>query len=211
MSGWIQGIPIMLKGLSVSMWIAAVASVGAVTLGGILAGLRVLAPGWVANVSRALVTGVRNTPLLVQVFIGFYVLPEVGIVLPATLVGIVVLAVHFASYCSEAIFASIRGVAKGQWEGGMAVNFRNWEILLLIVLPQALRSAMAPLFNYVLSLFKDTAILAVITVPELLQSTRSVASATFAYLPLFTVMGLMYLMVSYPGSVLARRIERRFA
>ena len=73
-----------------------------------------------------------------------------------------------------------------------------------------MRSAIPPLFNYVLSLFKDTAILAVITVPELLQTTRAVATATFAYLPLFTVMGLMYLAVSYPGSLLARKLEKRF-
>ncbi len=201
----------MLKGLVYSSVIAVVAAVGAIVLGLAIAMVRVLGRRWLASGVRLIVTAVRNTPLLVQVFIGYYVLPEIGLVLPAILVGVVVLAAHFATYCSEAIYSSIRAVSAGQWEAGMAVNLPHLEILSFIVLPQAMRSATPPLFNYVLSLFKDTAILAVITVPELLQSTRAVAMSTFAYLPLFTVMGAMYLAVSYPGAIAARRLERRFA
>lgn len=207
---WVNSIPLMLKGLTVSFWIALASGTAAILLGMVIAGARVLAPRWMARALRLVVTAIRNTPLLVQVFIGFYVLPELGLLFPAALVGVVVLSVHFSTYCSEALFSSIRSVPHGQWEGGHAVNLKDHQVFRLIVLPQALKSASPTLFNYLISLFKDTAILAVITVPELLQATRAAANATFAYLPLFTVMGLMYLGVSYPASILSRRLEQRF-
>lgn len=207
---WVNSIPLMFKGLSVSFWIALASGASAIAVGIIIAGTRVMAPRLLASGLRLAVTAIRNTPLLVQVFIGYYVLPELGLLFPAPLVGVVVLSVHFSTYCSEALFASIRSVSPGQWEGGYAINLREREIFRIVVLPQALRSASPTLFNYMISLFKDTAILAVITVPELLQSTRAAANATFAYLPLFTVMGLLYFGVSYPASVLSRRLEQRF-
>jgi polar amino acid transport system permease protein len=208
---WQEHLPALLRGLTRSMWIAAISSVLALLLGASIASARVLCSRWVAVPLRAVVTLIRNTPLLVQIFIGFYVLPEIGIVIPAIRVGIAVLSIHFATYCSEAIYSSVRAVPIGQWEAGRAVNLRERAILLRIVMPQAVKSAAAPLTNYSLSLFKDTAILSVITVQELLGATRGAAISTFSFIPLYTVMGLLYLSVSLPGATLARRLERRFA
>ena len=208
---WQEHLPALLRGLYRSIWIAAISSTLALVLGAAIASVRTLYSRWVAMPLRIVVTVIRNTPLLVQIFIGFFVLPEVGLLLPAIQVGVAVLAIHFATYCSEAIYSSIRGVPIGQWEAGRAVNLSERAILIRIVMPQAVKSAAAPLTNYALSLFKDTAILSVITVQELFGATRNAAISSFAFVPLYTVMGLLYLAISLPGATLARRIERHFA
>jgi len=156
-----------------------------------------------------LVEFIRSTPLLVQLFFLFFVLPEFGITLPALTVGVLGLGVHYACYLSEVYRAGIEGVPKGQWEACAALSLParlQWQH---VVLPQAIRNVLPALGNYAISMFKETPILALITVPEMVQRSQAIGSITFRYLEPITLAGLIFLLASYPTALALRRLETR--
>jgi len=150
---------------------------------------------------------IRGTPLIVQLFFGFYVMPHYGVTASPFVVGTVVLGLHYSCYMAEAYRASIDAVARGQWEAAVALGLsrpRTWGV---IVLPQALRSAVPALTTYVIAMYKETALLFAIGVPVLLFEAREEGIQTFRYLEPYTIAGILYLLVSYSTALLARRLE----
>jgi polar amino acid transport system permease protein len=154
---------------------------------------------------------VRNTPLLVQLYFLYYVLPIYGIRLDALVVGVLGLGVQFSAYTAEVYRAGFESVPVGQWEAARALHFSMIQTLVLIVVPQALRPVIPALGNYLISLLKDSSYLATITVYDLLGTTRELASLSFRYVLLFSVMGVIYLSLSYGGSRLVRQLEHRYS
>ncbi|MHB8398947.1 MAG: ectoine/hydroxyectoine ABC transporter permease subunit EhuD [Acidimicrobiales bacterium] len=154
---------------------------------------------------------VRNTPLLVQLYFLYYVLPIYGIRLDALVVGVLGLGVQFSAYTAEVYRAGFESVPVGQWEAARALHFSMIQTLVLIVVPQALRPVIPALGNYLISLLKDSSYLATITVYDLLGTTRELASLSFRYVLLFSVMGVIYLGLSYGGSRLVRQLEHRYS
>ncbi|MHB8490529.1 MAG: ectoine/hydroxyectoine ABC transporter permease subunit EhuD [Candidatus Dormibacteria bacterium] len=152
---------------------------------------------------------VRNTPLLIQLYFLYYVLPNYGVRLDAFTIGVLGLGVQFSAYTSEVYRAGLASVPVGQWEAAKALHFSTSQTLLLVVVPQAIRPVIPALGNYLISMFKDSSYLATITVYELLGTTRELASLSFQYVLLFSTMGLIYLALSYAASRLVRRLERR--
>ncbi|MFJ5263638.1 ectoine/hydroxyectoine ABC transporter permease subunit EhuD [Streptomyces sp. NPDC088387] len=160
---------------------------------------------WVTVPVRAVTEFVRSTPLLVQLVGAYAVFNTVE---PLT-IGIVVLGIHYASYLSEVYRAGIDGVPKGQWEACRALSMsprRTWQA---VILPQAVRNVLPALGNYAISMFKETPFLAVITVTEMVAEARQYGAYNFAYVEAFTLAGLIFLLASYPTSLLMRKLEKR--
>lgn len=157
----------------------------------------------------AFLTFVRSTPLLVQLFFLFYVLPTVGITMSALMTGVVGLGLHYSTYYAEVYRAGIEGVPKGQWEACMALSMPGRWTWQGVVLPQAIRNVLPALGNYAISMFKESPNLALITVPEMVQTARSVGGQSFNYVEPMTLAALIFLAASYPTALLLRRLERR--
>ena len=139
---------------------------------------------------------IRGTPLLVQLFIIFYGLPNVGIVLDAFTSAVIVFSLSTGAYCAETMRAALESVPKGQMEAGYCVGMSYLQIMRRIVLPQAFRTAFPPLSNSLISLVKDTSLAANITVVEMFMATQRIVARTYEPLALYLEVALIYLMFS---------------
>lgn len=154
---------------------------------------------------------VRNTPLLIQIYFLFYILPDAGVKLSPLTTGIAALGVHYSSYLAEVYRAGIEAVPKGQWEAAISLNFGRLDIWRRIILPQAVPPMIPVLGNYLIAMFKDTPLLASITVLELLQTAKLMGAESFRYLEPLTIVGVLFLVISLASSVLVRKLEVKYA
>ena len=161
--------------------------------------------------AAAYVDFVRSTPLILQLFYIYFVLPFVGLRLPALVAGVAGLSLNYSAYISEVYRSAIGSVDPGQREAAAVLGLRELAIMRRVILPQALRFAVPPLGNYLVSMFKDTALVATISVEELLFSAENLASETYRYLDVFTLTFGIYFLISYPGVLLVRYLERALA
>jgi polar amino acid transport system permease protein len=152
---------------------------------------------------------IRGTPCMLQLFYIYFVLPAFGIRVGPFAAGVVGLTVNYAAYLSEVYRAGIQAVAKGQVEAALSLGMSRAKMMRLVILPQALRIVVPPLGNYFISLFKDTALASTITVKELIFSGQIIAATNFQYFTIFTIAGMIYLALSYPGSLGVQYLERR--
>lgn len=139
---------------------------------------------------------IRGTPLLVQLFIVFYGLPNVGILLEAFPAAVIVFSLSTGAYCAETMRAALEAVPKGQIEAGYCVGMSYLQIMRRIVLPQAFRTAFPPLSNSLISLVKDTSLAANITVVEMFMATKRIVAQTYEALALYIEVALIYLIFS---------------
>ncbi|MCZ4611383.1 ectoine/hydroxyectoine ABC transporter permease subunit EhuD [Streptomyces sp. Lzd4kr] len=152
---------------------------------------------------------IRNTPLLVQLFFLFYVLPEWGVTASALTTGVFAIGLHYSTYTMQVYRAGIEAVPTGQWEAATALNLpvtRTWRV---VILPQAIRRVVPALGNYVIAMLKDTPILMTITVMEMLGEARLFAQENFQFTEPLTVIGVAFILIAYPASLLVRALERR--
>ncbi|HLJ60121.1 MAG TPA: ectoine/hydroxyectoine ABC transporter permease subunit EhuD [bacterium] len=204
-----HSVPLLLRGLVVTLEATGLGMAIASILGLVIAVVRLLRVPVLARMMDVYILFVRSTPLLVQLFFLFYVLPWYGITLSAFAVGMWGLGMHFAAYTAEVYRAGFEQVPKGQWEAARALNLGPGHTLALVIFPQALRPIVPALGNYLISMFKDSSLLATITVYELLGVTRQLAAESFQYTTLFTAMGAIYFLLAYPSSLAVRYAERR--
>ncbi|MGD9000436.1 MAG: ectoine/hydroxyectoine ABC transporter permease subunit EhuD [Granulosicoccaceae bacterium] len=153
---------------------------------------------------------VRSTPLLVQIYFLFFILPDAGIRFSPLTTGILALGLHYSAYTSEVYRAGIEGIPRGQWEAALALNMKPWLTWRAVILPQAIPPVIPALGNYLIAMFKDTPMLAAITVLELLQTSKLIGAETFRYLEPLTLVGLMFLAISLLSSRFIRKLEARF-
>lgn len=152
---------------------------------------------------------IRNTPLLVQLFFLFFVLPEWGVQFSAITTGTVAIGLHYSTYTAQVYKAGIDAVPVGQWEAATALSLPAHRTWFAVILPQAIRRIVPALGNYVVSMLKDTPLLAGISVLELLQQARLESASTFQYTEPLTVVGIAFILIAYPASLLLRALERR--
>lgn len=204
-------IPDLLDGLRVTVTATLFGYLIALVLGLVWTLLR-RSPNPVVNQTVRWVTEfIRSTPLLVQLFFIFYVLPSWGITLGALTAGIVGLGLHYSTYTAEVYRAGIEDVPRGQWEAATALNLPKGRVWFGVVLPQAIRRVVPTLGNYLIALFKDTPFLLGITVTELLGSAFEEGAHTLKYLEPITVAGLFFIVVSVLSSLALRRLEKHYA
>lgn len=204
-------LPELARALVVTVEATLAGSALAMVLGLVFAILRRSGSRLVSLPTAAVVEFVRSTPLLVQLYFLFFVLPNYGVTLSPFLTGVLVLGLHYATYTSEVYRAGIEGVARGQWEAARSMNLSRTRTWSSVVLPQAIPAVIPALGNYVNAMFKDTPLLSAITVLELLNQAKIIGSQTFRYLEPVTIVGIFFLVVSYSTAWLIRRLEARLA
>jgi polar amino acid transport system permease protein len=181
----------------------------AITLGLAFAILRMSRNPIISSITAAIVEFIRSTPLLIQIFFIYFVLPEFGIVLDAFLAGTLALGIHYATYCSEVYRAGIESIPRGQWEAATALNLSPTTTFRDIIIPQAIPPVVPALGNYLVALFKETPLLSAIAVLELMQSAKILGSQNFRYIEPITLVGAFFLVFSLIASVANRYAERR--
>lgn len=165
---------------------------------------------WISSSTTAIVEFIRRTPLLIQLFFLYYTLPSFNIRFPALTVGIIGLGLHYSTYLSEVYRAGIDAVEKEQWEAAKSLNFTPYQTWTLVILPQAIPPIIPMMGNYLITLFKETPLLAAISVVELLQQAKIIGSEYFQYLEVFTLVGIIFFIFSYPSSLLVQYLEIKF-
>jgi polar amino acid transport system permease protein len=201
-------LPALVEGLGLTLLATLLGSIIAMLLGLVFALLQ-RGPLAVSIVVRGFVEFVRSTPLLVQIFFLFFVLPQFGIVLGALTVGVIALGVHYACYTSEVYRAGIDAVPRGQWEAATALSLPRQRIWTGVVLPQAVPRVLPALGNYVISMFKEVPLLTAIGILDVVGRAEEAGNTYFRYVEPYTIAGLFFLLLSYPASLLVRRLERR--
>ena len=159
-------------------------------------------------VNREIVEFIRSTPLLIQLFFVYFVLPQFGITLSAWVCGMITIGLHFGTYLSEVYRGALEGVPKTQWEACRALNFSTFYTYRKIVLPQAFPIAIPGMGNYLVGIFKDTPLLSTIGVAELFHAATAVGGYHYRYLEPYTIVGLIFLTLSIPAAMWIRKIEK---
>ncbi|HEV7647908.1 MAG TPA: ectoine/hydroxyectoine ABC transporter permease subunit EhuD [Actinophytocola sp.] len=199
------------EGLLITLEVTVLASVVAYALGLVLALLRRSPIAVVRWIVWAFIEFVRSTPLIVQVFFMFFVLPNIGIKLDPLPTGVIAIGLHYATYTAEVYRAGIEAVPKGQWEAATALSLPRGRTWFAVILPQAIPRVLPALGNYSISLLKETPILLTIGVLDIVGAAYQEGSAAFRYVEPITIAGILFLVVSYTSSLLVRRLERRVA
>ncbi|ROQ68757.1 amino acid ABC transporter membrane protein 2 (PAAT family) [Streptomyces sp. 840.1] len=200
-----EALPLLLDGFKITLLATVLGTLVAAVLGLVIA-VAGRAPSRLVTVPvRVVMEFIRSTPLLVQLVGAAAVFSTVE----PLYVGIVVLGIHYATYTSEVYRAGIDGVPKGQWEACRALSMSSRRTWQAVILPQAVRNVLPALGNYAISMFKETPFLAVITVQEMVFQARDYGTKHFEYTEAFTLAGLIFLVASYPTSLLMRKLEKR--
>ena len=169
-----------------------------------VAEIRVLKP-----LARFYIWVIRGTPLLVQLFVIFYGLPSLGIILDAFPSAVIVFSVNTGAYAAETIRAAMESVPRGQLEAGYCAGLTYAQTMRRIILPQAMRTAFAPLSNSLISLVKDTSLAANITILEMFMASQRIAARTYEPFALYCEVGLIYLLFCTVLTALQRRLEKK--
>ena len=206
----LDSLPFLLKG---AIW-TVVLSLGGMFFGLLLGfGLALLRRSQqllLRGVARLYISFFRGTPLLVQLFVIYYGLPELGVQLdplPAALIGF---SLNMAAYTAEIIRSAIGAIDRGQWEAAASIGMTPLQTLRRAILPQALRIALPPLGNSFIALVKDTSLAATIQVPELFRQAQLITARTFEIFSLYFAAALLYWILASLLSTLQERLERHY-
>lgn len=161
------------------------------------------------RIARFYIWIIRGTPLLVQLYVVFFGLAQLGLVLPPFTAAVISLAVNEGAYCAETVRAALESVPRGQMEAGECVGMSYLQIIRRIVLPQAMRTAFPPLSNSLIAMLKDTSLVANITVAEMFMATQRIVARTYEPLALYLEVGFIYLMFSTVLTQLQRVGEKK--
>ena len=202
-------LPRLAEGLLVTIQATVIGMAVALTLGLVLALARRSHHRLLAWPTGVLVEFVRSTPLLVQIYFLFYILPDAGLRLSPLATGVLALGLHYAAYCSEVYRAGLESVPRGQWEAAAALNLSRWRTMKDIVIPQAIPPVVPALGNYLVAMFKDTPLLSAITVLEVLQVAKLIGSESFRYVEPLTLVGVLFLALSLLSAGAIRWVEGR--
>ncbi len=201
--------PILAKASLMTVQATLMGFVLAATVGLLLAILRMSPSAWVRIPATEFIELVRSTPVLIQIFYLYYVLPQIGISMDALTAGVLALGLHYGCYCSEVYRAGLESIPRGQWEAATALNLSPYTTFKDIIIPQAIPPVVPALGNYFVALFKETPLLSAISVLELMQAAKNIGSETFRYVEPITLVGAFFLVFSLVAAWLIRRVEAR--
>ena len=203
--------PYILQGAGITILVSVISILLATTLA-ILGALGRLSTNPVIYAIASLyVSIVRGTPLLVQIFFAYYALPQAGIVLDPIPTGILALGFNYGAYMTEIFRAGLQAVAKGQREAAQALGMRESHIFRRIVLPQAVRIVTPAIGNEFIAMIKDSSLVSIITVQELLWRAQRVGRSEFQTIPAILIAALAYWVLTILFSIFQERLERRMA
>ena len=207
----VQSLPVLAQGAVLTVKFAVLSMIFGLLAASVIAVMgishnRVL--NWVARIYVSLM---RGTPLLVQIFVIYYGLPSLGVSLDPTPAGVIALSANVAAYLSESMRGAILGIPSGQWLASYSLGLSRRQTLRYVIAPQALRIAVPSLSNSLISLIKDTSLVSVITVTELLRSAQEVIASTYQPLPLYLAAAAIYWVLCQALEWVQRWYEQRLA
>lgn len=206
-----RALPLLVQGLAITLFLGITSFAAGAVLGLLLALARLSTRRWLRTLAVAYVSIFRGTPMLVQILLIYFGLPQLGIVLEPIPSALLALSLNAASYLSENFRSGILGVERGQREAASAIGMTYVQALRRIILPQALRIATPAVGNRFVALMKDTSLASVVTVVDLTRVAEQVGSATFRYIEMFVIVALVYWVVNTVLSVGQESLERRMA
>lgn len=206
----LNALPAMLQGAQFTVLFTVASLFFGFILALLVAALRLTRSKIVNALARGYVSAIRGTPLLVQIYLIYFGLPSLGVALEPIPAGILALSLNVGAYLSESLRGAIQGVEGGQWDAARSLGMSWGQTLRFIVLPQAFRVALPSVGNSAIGLVKDTSLVSVITVTELLRATQEAIASSFQPLPLYISAALVYWIISSLLGLLQGRLERRF-
>ena len=201
-------LPIILIGLTVTLKAATAGFAIALVLGLVFALLRRSRVTVISWATALVVEFLRDTPLLVQLFFLYYVLPDFGIVLPAFLTGALALGLQYAAYTSEVYRGAIEAVPYGQWEAATALHLTRMQTYRDVIIPQTIPRIVPTMGNYLVAMIKETPVLSVVTVLEMMGLANMIGERTFEYLVPLTLVGLIFLLLTLVCSAGLHRLQK---
>jgi len=204
-------LPTLGQGLIVTIQATILGTIVAMIIGMVFAILRRSESRLIGRTTGFIVEFIRGTPLLVQLYFLFYILPDAGILLSPLVAGVIGLGLHYGTYMAEVYRTGIDNISRGQWEAAKAVNLSKRQTWVNIIIPQAVPPMIPALANYFIAMFKETPLLSAITVVELMNQARSVANFNYRYVEPMTMVGVFFLIVSVPAVILLRKLESRYS
>src|SRR6195952_1249516 len=207
----VQSIPALAQGAVLTIKFAVYSMFFGLIAAVVLAVMGISHNKTLVRTGRTYVSVMRGTPLLVQIFVIYYGLPSLGISLDPTPAGVIALSANVAAYLSESMRGAILGIQSGQWLAAYSLGLSRSQTLRYIIGPQALRIAVPSLSNSLISLIKDTSLVSVITVTELLRSAQEVIATTYQPLPLYLAAAAVYWVLCSIMEFVQRRFEKRLA
>lgn len=207
----IDSLPFLLQGVPMTLVLSILGMILGLVLGFFIAlasGAKHIVFRWPA---RLYISFMRGTPMIVFLFLLYFGLPVIGIELTAFLAATLAFGLNSAAYIAEINRASLSSIDAGQWESAKALNMPYWTTMRAIILPQAVRIAIPPLSNVLLSIVKGTSLAAMITVPELFQKAQIVAGRTFDSMTMYILVALIYWPICGAISYLQNRLETRYS
>ena len=207
----VKSAPFLLKGAAYTVELSLGGMVFGLGLGFGIALMRLSKRKLLRGIARTYVSFIRGTPLLVQLFVIYYGLPQFGVSLdpiPSALIG---LSLNVAGYTGEILRAAIASIDKGQWEAARALGLSWSQTMRLVIMPQAARVALPPLGNSFISLVKDTSLAATIQVPELFRQAQLITARTFQIFTMYLTAAILYWIISTALAALQERLERHYS
>jgi len=204
-------LPFLLRAAGMTLWISFLSLVFGSILGLGLALLRVSSNRVASRFAWTYVWLIRGTPMLLQIFAIYYWLPSLGIMLPAFVAGVVALSINTAGYFVDIFRAGILSVPLGQVEAGYGVGLTPWQVMTRIILPLSIRPALPPYIGQAINLVKNSSLVSVISVQELMFTSQSIYSSTYRIAEILGTAGLLYLAINTLLQVLQVYLEKRLS
>jgi polar amino acid transport system substrate-binding protein len=204
-----QTLPLLASAAGMTMLLSCLSFPLAIAIGLAVAIGRLHGPAWLKPLLAGFVEVLRGTPLMLQLYAIFFLLPKIGLALPAVVAAIIGLALNYSAYESEIYRAGLKAVPTGQLEAALALGLSKWQALRHVLVPQAVRIVMPPVTSDFIALFKDTSVCSAITVIELTKRYSVLALSTGRIVELAVVTAVLYLCMSWPLALLSRWFEAR--
>jgi len=204
-----QTLPLLASSAGMTVLLSCAAFPLAVAVGLAVAIGRLHGPAWLRPLLTCYVEVLRGTPLMLQLYAIFFLLPKIGLALPALAAAIIGLALNYSAYESEIYRAGLKAVPLGQFEAAVSLGLTKWQALRHVLVPQAVRIVMPPVTSDFIALFKDTSVCSAITVIELTKRYSVLALSTGRIVELAVVTAVLYLCMSWPLALLSRWFESR--
>lgn len=207
----LENFQFLLKGAYYTLLITLVSMVFGFVIALVVAIARLKGNRLIRNAARGYVSIIRGTPILIQIFIVYYGLPDYGIRFGPLTAAFIALSINVGAYLSETFRGAILSVSKGQTEAAFSLGLSPWQTMQRVVLPQAARVAIPPMGNTFIGMLKETSLVSVVTVTELLRSAQLLMAQYYVAMPFYIAIALMYWIMSMVFSDILSRIEMRLS
>lgn len=207
----LENIPLLLQGAYYTLLITLVSMIFGFFIGLFVAIARLKGNLIIRSIAKAYVSLIRGTPVLVQIFIVYYGLPDYGISFGPLTAAYIALSIDIGAYLSETFRGAILSVPKEQMEAAQSLGMTQWQALRWIILPQAARIAIPPMGNTFIGMLKESSLVSVITVTELLRTAQLLISEYYKVMPFYIAIAIMYWIMSTTFSAILTRVEKKLS